>query len=116
MKLLLDECVDHRLAKDIPGHETNSVNRRGWTGSKNGELLTLAASEFDVLVTTDRNLAFQQNVQQFEISIVVLEARSNHLVALQQLCGRAGCARMMIRRFRYRPLVSTTCLEVSTGR
>ena len=85
MKLLLDECVDHRLAKDISGHETNSVNRRGWSGSKNGELLTLAASEFDVLVTTDRNLAFQQNVQQFEISIVVLEARSNHLVELQQL-------------------------------
>ena len=85
MKLLLDECVDQRLAKDISGHETNSVHRRGWNGSKNGELLTLAASEFDVLVTTDRNLAFQQNIHQFEISIVVLEARSNRLAELQQL-------------------------------
>ena len=85
MKLLLDECVEHRLAKNISGHETNSVNRRGWNGSKNSELLTLAASEFDVLVTTDRNLAFQQNVEQFEISVVVLEARSNRLAELQQL-------------------------------
>ena len=85
MKLLLDECVDHRLAKDISGHETSSVNRRGWNGTKNGELLMLAAAEFDVFVTTDRNLAFQQNVKQFAISIVVLEARNNRLAELRQL-------------------------------
>ena len=85
MKLLLDECVDHRLANDISGHEASSVNRQGWNGTENGELLRLAADEFDVFVTTDRNLAFQQNVQQFAIRIVVLEARNNRLEELRQL-------------------------------
>jgi hypothetical protein len=48
VKVLLDECVDWRLARDIIGHDVRTARHMGWTGFKNGELLTLAAAQFDV--------------------------------------------------------------------
>ena len=55
MRILLDECVDRRLAKAIPQHDVKTVPQMGWPGIKNGELLALAAGEFEVFVTVDRN-------------------------------------------------------------
>ena len=83
MKVLLDECVDWRLARDIVGHEVKTARQMGWTTLKNGELLTLASRHFDVFVTVDRNLAFQQNVSSFSIAVLVLMARSNRLADLR---------------------------------
>ena len=60
MKILLDECVDQRLADDFVGHEVSTVAGMGWKSKQNGELLTLAASEFDIFITTDRNLSFSK--------------------------------------------------------
>lgn len=57
----------------------------GWAGLKNGELLARAASEFDVFLTVDRNLSFQQNLPAFDIAVVVLRADSNRLADLQKL-------------------------------
>jgi hypothetical protein len=57
----------------------------GWSTIKNGELLVLAAKEFDVFVTVDRNLSFQQNLPAFAISVVVLRASSNRLADLKPL-------------------------------
>ena len=57
----------------------------GWGGKANGELLRLAAAEFDVFVTTDRNLSFQQNLERFDLAVVVLKARSNRLKDLRTL-------------------------------
>lgn len=85
MKVLLDECVDRRLSRDIAGHEVRTARQMGWTSIKNGELLALAATEFDVFVTVDRNLSFQQNLTGFAIAVVVLRAKSNRLSALQLL-------------------------------
>jgi hypothetical protein len=62
VKIFLDECIDWRLSRDLAGHETESARRLGWTAIKNGELLTLVSEQFDVFVTVDRNLAFQQNI------------------------------------------------------
>ena len=62
MKVFVDECVDRRLARDIVGHEVKTARQQGWSTIKNGELLALAAKEFDVFVTVDRNLSFQQNL------------------------------------------------------
>lgn len=70
MKLLLDECIDRRLVRDLAGHEVKTVPQMGWAGSKNGELLTLAAKEFDVFSTVDRNLSGQQNLPKFGNYIV----------------------------------------------
>ena len=57
----------------------------GWTAIKNGELLTLASEDFDVFITVDRNLAFQQNLTDLAIAVIVLEARTNRLADLKAL-------------------------------
>ena len=85
MRIFLDECVDRRLARGIAGHEVTTAAAIGWLGIKNGELLALASRDFDVFVTTDRNLSFQQNLPAFGIAVIVLRGRSNRLADLQPL-------------------------------
>ena len=85
MKILLDECVDWRLARELTQHEVVPVHRHGWAGLKNGELLRNAESEFDVFLTVDRNLSFQQSVTGRKIAVVVLQARTNRLADLRTM-------------------------------
>jgi hypothetical protein len=70
LRIFLDECVDWRLARDIVGHDVTSAHQMSWTGVKNGELLALVAAQFDVFLTVDRNLSFQQNLPAFDIAAV----------------------------------------------
>lgn len=88
MKLLLDECIDRRLAQEIKDHEVVTVSEAGWAGLKNGELLRLAQAQFDVFVTVDRNLSFQQHLPQFNVAVIVLQARTNRLEDLRPLVPR----------------------------
>lgn len=69
MRILLDECIDRRLVRDLVGHEVKTAPQMGWSGVKNGQLLALAAVEFDVFITVDRNLSFQQNLPKFDIAV-----------------------------------------------
>lgn len=86
MKVLLDECVDWRLSRDLVGHEVLSARQMGWATVKNGELLALAAgTSFDAFVTVDRNLSFQQNVTALQIAVLVLRARASRLLDLRPL-------------------------------
>lgn len=85
MRLLLDECVDRRFANELQGHLIKTVPQMGWAGIKDRELLTLAEKEFDVFITVDRNLSFQQNLPQFDIAVLVLRASSNRLADLKPL-------------------------------
>ncbi|MGV0025584.1 DUF5615 family PIN-like protein [Phormidesmis priestleyi] len=85
MKLLLDECIDRRLAREFVGYEVKTVPQMGWAGIKNGQLLALVEEEFDVFITVDRNLSFQQNLPQFDVAVVVLQAPSNRLADLKPL-------------------------------
>ena len=82
MRILLDECIDRRLAAEIEGHDVVTVPQAGWAGIQNGELLRLAQAQFDVFVTVDRNLAFQQNLGAWPIAVVVLAAKTNRLADL----------------------------------
>ena len=59
----------------------------GWAGRQNGELLALAAGQFDVFLTVDRNLSFQQEISEFNIAVVIMVAKSNKLSDLQPLIG-----------------------------
>jgi len=70
MKVLLDECVPRKLKREIANHEVVTVTEQGWSGNKNGELLNLAATEFDIFLTVDQNLSFQQNLRNFNIGII----------------------------------------------
>ncbi|HTV30178.1 MAG TPA: DUF5615 family PIN-like protein [Xanthobacteraceae bacterium] len=85
MRILLDECLDWRLSRAIRGHNVQSVHQTGWTGIKNGELLALASERFDVFITADRNLSFQQNMTGLHIAVIVLHARTNRLSELLPL-------------------------------
>lgn len=85
MRILLDECVDRRLAKDIVGYYVKTVPQMGWATIKNGELLSLAAAQFDVFITVDRNLSFQQNLSDLGIAVLVLRATSNRVRDLRPL-------------------------------
>jgi predicted nuclease of predicted toxin-antitoxin system len=85
MKVLLDECIDWRLSRDLTGHDVKTARQMGWSSIKNDELLALAAAEFDVFVTVDRNLSFQQNLIALPIAVVVLQSKSNRLADLRVL-------------------------------
>ncbi|MGC2029512.1 MAG: DUF5615 family PIN-like protein [Steroidobacteraceae bacterium] len=77
--MLLDECVDVRLAASLATVEVRTVANQGWLGISNGQLLALAAAEFDVFVTVDRNLPFQQHLPKFGIAVILLRAKTNRL-------------------------------------
>ena len=77
MRVLLDECLPRRLVKALEEFDVHTVPDAGWAGKKNGELLRLAASSFEVFVTMDRNLQYQQNLQVTSIGVIVLKCRSN---------------------------------------
>lgn len=85
MRVLLDECIDWRLSRDIVGHDVKTAHQMSWASIKNGELLALAADHFDVFVTVDRNLSFQQRLTEFRIAVVILHAKTNRLADLQRL-------------------------------
>ncbi len=79
MRVFLDECIDWRLARELSGHDVKTARQMSWTAVKNGELLRLVAQNFDVFITVDRNLAFQQNIAGLTIAVVVIRAKSNRL-------------------------------------
>ncbi len=89
MKVLLDECVPRKLRRELPGHEVRTVTERGWSGIKNGKLLRLAEAEFDVFLTVDQNLKYQQTLKAFNIEVVLLMARNNRLKTLLPLMVEA---------------------------
>lgn len=86
MRILLDECVPRPLKRELADYEIRTVVEMGWSGKKNGELLRLMNQEsFTVLLTTDQNLRYQQNLEQAGVAVIVLVARSNRLPDLVPL-------------------------------
>ena len=79
MRVLLDECVDSRLGRELTGHEVTTVPDAGWAGTRNGEILSRAEKQFDAFLTVDRNLSFQQPLPRFGIAVVVVRAPTNRL-------------------------------------
>ena len=79
MRILIDECLNWRLSRALTGHFAVSAQKMGWGGLKNGALLAEAEKQFDVFLTGDRNLSFQQNLTGYHIAIVVLHAPSTQL-------------------------------------
>ena len=96
MRILLDECLDWRLCRTLVGYHCVSVGARGWSGLTDGKLLMKAELEFDVFLTSDRNLVFQQNLAKFDLAIIVLEAQSTRLVATAPLMPKVLEALMTI--------------------
>lgn len=89
MRLLLDECMPRRLKKEFVGHVVEHAREAGFAGLKNGALLRAAERAFDVLVTVDKNIPFQQNLKSLRIAILILIAKSNRYEDLKPLVPRA---------------------------
>ena len=85
MRVLLDECLPRKLKRDLAGCDTRTVPEMGWASKENGDLLGWAAGHFDVFLTVDRNLSYQQDMGRFNIAVVVLVARGNRLADLRPL-------------------------------
>lgn len=90
MRILLDECAPRPLKRQLADYEIRTVVEMGWSGKNNGELLLLMSQEgFTILLTTDQNLRYQQNLQQAGVAVVVLVASSNRLPDLLPLIPNA---------------------------
>lgn len=83
MKIIIDECVPSIVKKGLPGHGIVTVQEMGWAGVKNGQLLKLVAADFDVFITSDKNLRHQQNLGLFDLSIILLP--SNQVPVIEAL-------------------------------
>jgi hypothetical protein len=93
MRVLIDECIDERLRHEFPGHDCQTARYANLAGFKNGELLSAAeAAGFEVIITVDREIPYQQNMKTRAIGILILCATTNRLVDLQKLVPSAQSA------------------------
>jgi hypothetical protein len=89
VKLLLDECITRFVKRDLIGHEVHTVEEAGFKGLENGELLRAASGTYEVLITVDQILQYQQNVAGLNIAIIVLAATRNSYARLKPLIPQA---------------------------
>jgi predicted nuclease of predicted toxin-antitoxin system len=80
MRILIDECIDERFRNSLPGHDCQTARYAGLAGLKNGELLTAAeTAKFDVFLTVDQGIEYQQNLAGRSIAIIIFRTKSNRL-------------------------------------
>jgi predicted nuclease of predicted toxin-antitoxin system len=83
MRILIDECIDQRLRNYFPEHDCQTARHAGFGGLKNGELLKAAeTAKFDVLITVDRGMEFQQDLNRRNIAVIIFCTKSNRLKEL----------------------------------
>jgi hypothetical protein len=83
MRVLLDECVPRKLKINLPGHECRTVPEEGLAGKRNGELLSVAEKAgFDVFLSVDRGIEFQQNLQSRRMAVLLVRVPSSRLADL----------------------------------
>lgn len=80
MRILLDECVPWPMHRLLPGHDCTTAQKCGWGGIKNGELLRLADCRFELFITSDQNIRYQQNLAGFHIAILELSTNDLHRI------------------------------------
>ena len=85
VRILLDESLPRPLGALLVGHVVSTVAEEGWASLSNGALLRRAAEHFDVILTADQNIEFQQNLATLPLAVVVLVAESNRLESLEPL-------------------------------
>ena len=90
MRVLLDECVTRYLKRDLVGHEVDAVEEAGFKGLKNGRLLQAASGRYDVLITVDQNLRYQQNL--VGRSLAIVELPTNRLPVLRTMVAQIASA------------------------
>jgi predicted nuclease of predicted toxin-antitoxin system len=82
VKVLVDECVPFKLVRLLNGHTFITAQEKGWGSFKNGQLLALSEAEFDLFLTCDSNLQYQQNLKGRKIALLLLS--TNHWPTLKR--------------------------------
>lgn len=85
MRILLDECLPRKLARELIGHECSTAPKMGWAGLKNGALLAKAVGHFDVFLTVDKKLPDEQKLAAFAIAVIVMRCATNDINDLKKL-------------------------------
>lgn len=85
MKLLLDESLPKRLKQDLSSYYVKTVQEMNWSGMSNGELLSIASNNFDVFISADQNLQYQQTLTNYNIAVLILAGKSSRYNDLKQL-------------------------------
>jgi predicted nuclease of predicted toxin-antitoxin system len=104
MRLLIDECVDWRLVRELREHDAQTVKQAGWEELDDGTVLRLAAREFDVFITVDKDLPNEQSLSNFAIAVIVLRARTTRLEDLRELLPALHDALTSVRKHRLQVL------------
>jgi uncharacterized protein DUF5615 len=92
MRILLDECVDPRVKTLLPQHEVRTVHEMGWDQLADGPLLLLAQEDFDVLISIDRNLEFQQNLKKLRLGVILIAIPKNQLIYYESVAAELRLA------------------------
>jgi predicted nuclease of predicted toxin-antitoxin system len=85
MTILLDHCLPKRLRRFLPGYTVTTAREMRWEEIRNGELLALAEKQFEVFLTIDKGIKYQQNMTGRTIAVITLRAKSNQIEALAPL-------------------------------
>ena len=86
MRILIDECIDERFRISLTGHDCQTARYAGLAGLENGELIKAGEiAGFDVFLTIDQGIEYQQNLKERKIAIVILRAKSSRLSDLLPL-------------------------------
>lgn len=102
MRILLDNCVDHRAGGLFVGHEVTHARDLGWENFGNGELLAAASkARFAVMVTVDKNIRYQQNLDRLPITVLEINASDVRLQALRKMAAQMHAALGYVERFRF---------------
>jgi predicted nuclease of predicted toxin-antitoxin system len=100
MKILLDECVPSPMHKFLTGHECSTAQQRGWGGIKNGDLLRLAETEFNLFITSDQNIRYQQNLAGQQVAILELSTNDYRRIKEAAELIRSTIAKIQPKEFR----------------
>src|SRR5580693_9109600 len=99
MKILLDECVPWPMHKLLFGHECMTAQQRGWGGIKNGDLLRLAENKFDLFITSDQSIRYQQNLAGRQIAIIELSTNDFRRIRAAAELIQSAIAKIRPREF-----------------
>ena len=102
MRVLLDECVPWPMHRLLDGHDCTTAQKCGWGGIKNGDLLRLAEGQFDLFITSDQNIRYQQNMA--GRSIPILELSTNDLRRIRAVAAEIVAAVAAIQPGEFRHL------------
>ena len=100
MNILLDECVPWPMHQFLTGHDCTTAQRRGWGGIKNGDLLQLAEGEFDLFITSDQGIRYQQNLTGRRIAIIELSTNKLRRIEVAADVVRSAIAAIRPGEFR----------------